>query len=200
MKRGSVYTVVFMFVVSAVFTALLAVANSLYLPSIRQNEELAHKKSILYSFGSKADAGAGADAIEASYARQVEKKKVGSLEVYVRFDENKKPEGYAIPFSGPGLWGTIRGYLAVSGDLNRILGVDFTSHSETPGLGGRIDEEWFKEQFRGLEIKPDGDIEYRSEASGQVDAITGATSTSKAVLTLLNEALDTKLAELEVAK
>ncbi len=36
----------------------------------------------------------------------------------------------------------------------RILGLAFLRHSETPGLGGRITEDWFLEQFRGLPLRP----------------------------------------------
>lgn len=35
---------------------------------------------------------------------------------------------------------TTLGYASISKDLNTLLGIDFISHSETPGLGGRISE------------------------------------------------------------
>jgi Na+-transporting NADH:ubiquinone oxidoreductase subunit C len=198
MKGGAVYTVVFMFVVSAVFTAILAVANTFYLPTIRQNEELAQKKSVLYVFGIQT--GEQAAAIKDSYARQIDGETVGGIDVFARYDDSKNLQGYAIPFSGSGLWGTIKGYLAVSAGLDQILGVDFTSHSETPGLGGRIDELWYKEQFRGIALKQNEQITYRSGDSGQVDAITGASITSKSVLQILNQVLEKQLPKLEVEK
>ena len=198
MKSGYTYTVVFMFVISAVFTALLAVANAFYLPAIRENEELAEKKSVLSALGMKTSG----EAVEVAkiFDGSVEKKNMSGIELYVKFDESKKISGYAIPFSGSGLWGTINGYAAVSSDLKTILGIDFTSHSETPGLGGRIDEDWFKEQFRGIPLEKGKPIEYKTGDKGQVDAITGATSTSRAVLQIVNQLVESKLSKLEVAQ
>jgi len=70
--------------------------------------------------------------------------------------------------------------------------VDFVSHSETPGLGGRISETWYKEQFRDLEFSPDETVYviYTPSPGGNVDAISGATGTSEAVRTILNESMD----------
>ncbi len=86
--------------------------------------------------------------------------------------------------------GSIEGYIGLSADLSHILGLDFTNHSETPGLGGRISEDEFKEQFRNLDLSQsqDGDyIIYRPAPGGNVDAITGATLTSKSVSDFLNQ-------------
>ena len=49
---------------------------------------------------------------------------------------------------GPGLWGSIEGYVAISKDYSTILGLTFITQSETPGLGGRIGEEEYLSQFR----------------------------------------------------
>ena len=55
---------------------------------------------------------------------------------------------YAFPISGVGFWATIDGILAVTPDLRQDVGVVFVSHSETPGLGGRIaTERAWREQF-----------------------------------------------------
>jgi Na+-transporting NADH:ubiquinone oxidoreductase subunit C len=106
--------------------------------------------------------------------------------------------GYAFPISGVGFWATIRGYLAVSPDGARTLGIAFLDHAETPGLGGRITEQGFRDQFIGLDVsKPVGGrfvIIGRDRPTSQadprygrfVDAITGATGTSLAVERFLN--------------
>ncbi len=72
------------------------------------------------------------------------------------------------------------------------MGIDFVSHSETPGLGGRISEEPFKEQFRNLDLSSRNEggeyITYRPAPDGNVDSIAGgATLTSKSVSNFLNE-------------
>jgi len=103
--------------------------------------------------------------------------------------------GYAFPIWGTGFWARIEGYLAVSGDLKTSLGVVFIRHAETPGLGGRITEREWRSQFAGLDVTaptPPGRVIYiGGQGAGamrqgrRVDAITGATGTSRAVETFL---------------
>ena len=89
------------------------------------------------------------------------------------------------------MWGSISGIIALDQDFKTVLGMDFISQNETPGLGGRIEEDWFKEQFRKIVLYEEGEpIRYASAGSeGQVDAITGATSTSNALLNIINESI-----------
>ena len=99
-----------------------------------------------------------------------------------------------IPVYGAGLWGPIWGYIAVAEDGKTIKGAYFDHESETPGLGAKIkDEPWFREKFAGKTIDLAGEKAFilakNAEATGAgnaVDAITGATMTSKG----LNEALN----------
>jgi len=72
----------------------------------------------------------------------------------------------------------------------KILGVHILEHLETPGLGARStevrpdeDEPWFLRQFKGLDsvaLKKDG---------GNIDAITAATITSRAITDAVAEEL-----------
>ena len=60
---------------------------------------------------------------------------------------------------------------------NKITGIDVVSQQETPGLGANIEKENFLKQFIGkgedeLQIKRDG---------GEIDAVTGATISSRAI-------------------
>ncbi|HOF18475.1 MAG TPA: FMN-binding protein [Phycisphaerae bacterium] len=105
---------------------------------------------------------------------------------------------YALPISGVGFWARIDGWLALTPDLSRTVGIVFLRHSETPGLGGRITESEFRDQFRKgiLATPPDGGkyIEISRASAGQqnprhVDAITGATGTSTAVERFVNRDL-----------
>ncbi|MFN2351869.1 MAG: FMN-binding protein, partial [Kiritimatiellia bacterium] len=91
--------------------------------------------------------------------------------------------------------GTINGILAVDADVSRTMGLEIISHNETPGLGGRIDEPWFKQQLRGEQIMDgsvevagagDGDSDYDN---GKIDAITGATRTSDSMQVILDREL-----------
>ena len=84
--------------------------------------------------------------------------------------------------------------MAFQPDRKTIAGAYFDHESETPGLGAKIkDEAWFREKFAGKQVafgnEPLFNLSKNAEATGEantVDAITGATMTSKG----LNEALN----------
>lgn len=88
--------------------------------------------------------------------------------------------GYCIRLTANGYNGFVR--LIVGIDLNGIIkGVRVLEHQETPGLGAKISEikpgekdPWFLRQFIGKSAKT---IEVKKD----IDAITGATISSKAV-------------------
>lgn len=92
-----------------------------------------------------------------------------------------------VPVYGAGLWGPVWGYIALESDLQTIAGAYFDHESETPGLGGKIkDDPSFRAQFAGKKVLyGDGDafsIVKGGAPEGKenaVDAITGATMTSK---------------------
>ncbi|MDN3555282.1 Na(+)-translocating NADH-quinone reductase subunit C [Halomonas maura] len=103
------------------------------------------------------------------------------------------PEQVILPIRGQGLWGLMRGYLAVQGDGNTIEGITFYSHSETPGLGGEVDNPRWKAQWEGKQIFAEGDdvqpdialVKGGASAETEVDALSGASLTSKGVTNLL---------------
>ena len=92
-----------------------------------------------------------------------------------------------LPLTGQGYGGRIDAILALRGDTNTIAGVAITSHSETPGLGARIEERSWQASFPGTELRDDsGEMRFRvarGAASGvhEVDGITGATRTGRGV-------------------
>ena len=112
--------------------------------------------------------------------------------------------GIAFPVGGQGFWGPIQGIAAVDPEGKKLIGLDFFKHNETPGLGGRLTEPWFQNQFKGLALhrmeggkqsfylKPAG----TKSSDDELDAITGATQTSKAVERFLNRELDYFLRDL----
>jgi Na+-translocating ferredoxin:NAD+ oxidoreductase subunit G len=93
------------------------------------------------------------------------------------FDGKKK--AVAMEGFGSGYGGAIGVMVAVDVENDQIMDLGVTTHSETPGLGSRAkDDPSFARQFRGLsmqdpfKIKADG---------GQIDALSGATVTSRGV-------------------
>ena len=196
MKREYVYTVLFTFVVSAFLTAILAGANAFFLPRIERNEELAERRAILYvlnvPFSDDAE-------VERLFAESISEQQVGDLNVFAKSDDSGAVSGYAVPFQGAGLWGTIRGYMGLTADLSELLGIEFTEQNETPGLGSRIDEAWYKEQFRGIPLIDGAAVLTDEDGDLVIDAITGATSTSNAVINIVRNSTASILSRLEGA-
>lgn len=198
MKKGRVYTIVFMLIVSAVFALLLGGANAYYLPKIQENELLDEREAILYVFDID-QSGSPEDILE-RFEDNVKPITISDIALYEYASADGNVIAYAVPFTGAGLWGSISGYMGVTADFDQITGLVFTDHSETPGLGGRIDELEYREPFKTLKITSNTNLAYGEEGNNQIDAITGATSTSNAVLRILNQLLDDTISELEEAK
>lgn len=191
MKRSFSYPIIFMVVITAFFTFILAFLNYKTTDIIAYNQETDLRRTILYVFDIEAPFD-DPKAVEDIFNQYVEEEEIDGKTIYM-VKEGGETIAYAFPIGGTGLWGTVEGYAAISSDYNKLLGLDFVSHSETPGLGGRISEEPFKQQFRGLDLTEakDGEyIVYRPAPNGNVDAIAGATLTSESVSRFLNEDID----------
>lgn len=190
MREGYFYTIGFTFVISVILTTILAVTNAAYMPRINQNEEIAFKGAILYVLDMHPTT---KSEVVSMFAESIQQFQLAGIDVYARRDENLVIHSYALPLQGSGLWGMMEGYVGVSADLQTLLGIEFTKHNETPGLGGRIDERIYKEQFRGV---PLGNLPIVH--TEDLNAITGATSTSNAVLRIVNDTMNKVLPKLEV--
>jgi Na+-transporting NADH:ubiquinone oxidoreductase subunit C len=101
----------------------------------------------------------------------------------------------AVVQAGPGLWGTITAIVSSDAAVARLRGLEILSQNETPGLGGRVDEAWFKAQFKGelvgtlgVTVNPAGPGDADHE-NARVDAITGASRTSQGIQAILDASL-----------
>ena len=116
--------------------------------------------------------------------------------IYLHYDLQKL-NAIILPVRGYGLWGTMKGYLALKPDLKTIIGLEFFDHKETPGLGGEIDNPKWKAIWKGKEVYSEsgevlisvikGSVDKSSkESKYQVDGLSGATITSNGVTNLLS--------------
>lgn len=106
-------------------------------------------------------------------------------------------EALILPVRGYGLWSTLYGFLALkTGDLNTVVGFGFYQHGETPGMGGEVDNPRWKALWPGKTLFDEagqpviqiikGGVNPSNPAAGhQVDALSGATLTSRGVNRLL---------------
>jgi Na+-transporting NADH:ubiquinone oxidoreductase subunit C len=115
--------------------------------------------------------------------------------VYV-IPRNGGIDGIVLPVRGYGLWGTLYGYLALDGDLETVRGLTFYDQKETPGLGGEVTNPLWKAQWHGVDaFDANGEpavrlVKSRSEegtpaATHEVDALSGATLTTRGVQNLI---------------
>lgn len=188
MKKSFAFPILFMAILTAVFTFILSFLNYSTADQVEFNENNDLREKILYVFDIDAPLD-DPEEVAKVFEDRIEETKKENGDIIYTAKEDGEIMGYAFPVRGSGLWGSILGYVALTEDYSEILGLDFISHSETPGLGGRIDEEEYKEQFRGLELDHDGGdyVIYNPATGGNVDAISGATLTSKSVSDILNK-------------
>ena len=99
---------------------------------------------------------------------------------------NGKAEAVTFESFGKGFSGDIGLMIGVNLKDDNIIDVGVTTHSETPGVGSKAQTDLkFSAQFKGISIndqvkvKPDG---------GRIDAISGATISSRAVCSAVTEA------------
>jgi Na+-transporting NADH:ubiquinone oxidoreductase subunit C len=198
-------SVIFMFITALVFTTIVTVVKIANENRIERNRKIKLQRTIINVLGLNNGSGLSPDKISETYNRRIKEEKIGGRTIYTCYDDKGKTvTGYAFPVEGPGFWGPVYAMAAVNPEATKLLGVSFFRHSETPGLGGRISEKWFSDQFKGLSLKLTGSEkqyfyltpEVEKERDNDLDAITGASRTSDAVETFLNRELKTVVNEL----
>lgn len=103
-----------------------------------------------------------------------------------------------LPIHGYGLWSTLYGFVSLEGDLNTIEGIGFYDHAETPGLGGEVDNPRWKNMWQGKQLYNEDMTEPQirlvkggvsadaQDKEHKIDALSGATLTSRGVENLVN--------------
>ncbi|WP_321330108.1 FMN-binding protein [uncultured Ilyobacter sp.] len=190
MKKDSlIYTVIFSFVITFVFVFILAVAYKGTSERVQKYQKISEAKAYLSASGIKLNPDEDPEAkFSKIFGDDFENKEVLIAKIN---SENI----FLSRFSGKGLWGTISGVIAVNSRIDKIIGIEITSHSETPGLGGRIEEAWFLNQFRGEKVPDNIQIVMGTgrgdtiSDNGLIDGITGATRTSESVENIINNKL-----------
>lgn len=117
--------------------------------------------------------------------------------IYKVEDEQGKLKTLVLPVRGRGLWSTLYGFIALNvedikgGAQNvKVAGLTYYKHGETPGLGGEVDNQLWKDKWPGKMVF-DADWNVKVEVSKsattdyQVDALSGATLTSNGVTNML---------------
>ena len=97
--------------------------------------------------------------------------------------------GYVMKVNVKGFHGPIDFVVGISKD-DKVTGMKVLSHNETPGLGAKITEDKFMQRFKD---KPATDyleaVKVTPNKDNEVEAISGATTSSKASVSAVNEAI-----------
>ncbi len=98
------------------------------------------------------------------------------------------PKAIIFETKGKGFSGDIGLMVGVNIESDEIIGVSVTTHSETPGIGSRAkDDLTFVSQFAGMTMDKNFDVK---DSGGEIDAMSGATITSKGVSIAAKQAQD----------
>ncbi len=194
-----VFSVLYMFMITLFFTSLVTGVRAVNEERIQTNQKVKLQKVILSVLNIPVEPDASSDDLLRLFESSVKKKEMNGRTMYTVYDPSgKTPARYAVIVNGPGFWGPIYGMVALDVDGAKITGIEFYRHQETPGLGARITEQWFKDQFTGLPLSQDPDKKTffsltppaPEKSPRELDAITGATQTSRAVEAFLNKELE----------
>jgi len=194
LKDRGWFSIVFMFAITAFFSAILIILAGFTRSRVEANHKLAYERSVLEAVGASVPSKATGVEIHNIYTARV-KDTVVSGDTFSLYRVKDTIAAYVIPLSGAGFWDKIAGVIAVAPDKRTVVGISFYQQNETPGLGGEIMKPYFKNQFKGKKISQDGvPIELRSFGAAldtsSVEGVTGATQTSTRLMKVVNARIE----------
>lgn len=206
-KETVFYPVVFMLLICIVFVGVLAVMFRSSEPKIKAYQKDSYQRMILELFAPDL-ASLSSDTPETilasypesynSYIKAIQLPGIERQSFQAAYGDSLL--GYCFDIGGKGLWGSMRALVALTPDLKKMKGMLIYDQMETPGLGARISEAWFLDQFKNLpvidlntgqvqrfELIPEGK---RSESNHQIMQVTGATITTNSVIKMISDEIN----------
>lgn len=156
--------------ICAIVALVLSFVNTVTQEKIAQNETEQKRTAMVELFGSDKIEYTELDRLESDGER---------VEAVYRVAEDGSTVGYSVLVLSPGFGGDVQLMVAVTADKT-VIGVKIVSMSETPGLGTRVDDADYLSQYAGVTA---------GLSASEVDMISGATKSSKAVLNGVVDAL-----------
>ncbi|HBL36172.1 MAG TPA: hypothetical protein DDZ55_05135 [Firmicutes bacterium] len=169
-------------IICVVSGGILGLVNALTEPVIKAQEELAQQKALQ-------EALPPATVFRAEKATLEALKQSGStglVEVY-RGLRDEQPAGFVFIVDQQGYASLIRMAIGIT-QAGNLAGVNVISQSETPGLGAKVTNAEFLTQQAFQEATSESQLAVTKD-KGEVDAITSATISSRAVVRGVNAAL-----------
>ena len=161
--------IVVLMIISIVSGAVLALSYEVTNPKIQEQARQTLEQSVL-----KVIAG----------ATRMDVVKKGDMTIYIGLDDQGNKKGISFKATGSGFNGPIEIMVGYNPGEAKLMGIEILSMSETPGLGAKIKEEAFTEQFEQKSA------EDKFAVKEDVQAISGATISSTAVAGAIKNSLD----------
>ena len=174
--------IMFLLILSSISILILAYVNSIYM-EMEGKRFLDLYKVVMDKYSIEYEA----NDIEVVFNSNFDLIKRGERTYFISKNINRG--SVVMVHEGPGLWSVLKLLLIVNKDLNSLESLSVLSQGETPGLGGRVTEDIFLNQFNGVVVRPEILIKKRAKKENEVDTISGATGTSKGVEDIINSAI-----------
>ena len=180
--RIEIKMVLVLTVIALISGLVLGLAYEETSPKIEKNLELAKGKALKKVVPNVA-----------SYeAKQVDR----YTTIFTAKDSSGNIAGYGVLIEGSGFQGPIKLMVGFDTTMTKLTGLEVIENIETPGLGNRITEEWFKKQFVGR-VPPIEVVKGKKPVNEhEIQAITGATISSRSVVRIVNTAQSKLLSSL----
>ncbi|GAG75500.1 unnamed protein product, partial [marine sediment metagenome] len=148
MKKQAL-SIVYMFLITLFFASLVSAVKLLNDAKIEANQIVKLQRIILKVLNIPVRETISDDNLARLFTAQIKDIQTGGRTLYIGYEEDGQTiRGYAVPVGGPGFWGPVEGMVGVTPDATKVIALAFYKHNETPGLGGRITEDWFSDQFK----------------------------------------------------
>ena len=194
LAKERAFTVFFMVAVTFVAIMLVGIVDIVTAESVERNRGLFLRQAVADAFGMTAFASVQ-DLLDwfDTYVTDIRDDDGNPHHFWVRNKEGE--QSLVLVYRGSGLWGGITAFVGFEADGQTIRGVNFQDHVETPGLGARIDELWFRNQFVGKTgpfremLSEPASKDNITDSNHAFHQVTGATITSDSVQVIMNNSL-----------
>jgi electron transport complex protein RnfG len=180
-----------LFIITVISASILAVSNNITTPKIAEADALKDdlaKKEILPQ-------GDKFEPLEEGKMEEIKSEYPNIIEIYEGHNKNDL-EGYTVKMKVNGYGGEIEFMTGVSTD-GKITGIKILNNGETPGLGGNATKPYFSDSFKNKPVDKELNAVKKPESDNEVQALTGATITTTAVVdgvNIVSEIYNSKLA------
>ena len=185
--KGSAYTLIYAALLGVVCATVLTAAHRVLGPMQQAHQKGRTTQQVLAALRVPGAAKVSGEAAEDLLAAKVTREEYDGETVY-KYLEDKGLRVIALRFEGPGYLGPIAGYVSLEADWTTIRAVVITECSESPGLGGQLVTEEYLAKYRGKTIDALTLVrEPRASQTSEVDAVTGASITTKRFQAILDD-------------